>query len=237
MELLTYASISQIRDILENEPDSLTGKSISDLKNELGLGTFTTPLELDPIAREGLIKLNGDENFSTRSKLVWKALGPLDTAFAKDQRTWISLVFGPMRNLATPQGSTKEEKIDWIRKHWFPKTYRDYARHGIGKYWWTYEVARRQSVISTDEALDLFDYQQDLRSAIVDRTSTNINARVVGAVLKLIKQLREAGESYDRKRVRDLLKILNFDLARRELEALPEDLVFDIILRKWKALS
>lgn len=237
MELLTYASISQIRDILENEPDSLTGKSISDLKNELGLGTFTTPLELDPIAREGLIKLNGDENFSTRSKLVWKALGPLDTAFAKDQRTWISLVFGPMRNLATPQGSTKEEKIDWIRKHWFPKTYRDYARHGIGKYWWTYEVARRQSVISTDEALDLFDYQQDLRSAIVDRTSTNINARVVGAVLKLIKQLREAGESYDRKRVRDLLKILNFDLARRELEALPDDLIFDIMLSKWKALS
>lgn len=237
MELLTYASISQIRDILENEPDSLTGKSISDLKNELGLGTFTTPLELDPIAREGLIKLNGDENFSTRSKLVWKALGPLDTAFAKDQRTWISLVFGPMRNLATPQGSTKEEKIDWIRKHWFPKTYRDYARHGIGKYWWTYEVARRQGVISTDEALDLFDYQQDLRSAIVDRTSTNINARVVGAVLKLIKQLREAGESYDRKRVRDLLKILNFDLARRELEALPDDLIFDIMLSKWKALS
>ena len=237
MELLTYASISQIRDILANEPDSLTGKSINDLKNELGLGTFTTPLELDPIAREGLIKLTGDENFSTRSKLVWKALGPLDTAFAKDQRTWISLVFGPMGKLATPQGSTKEEKIDWIRENWFPKTYRDYARHGIGKYWWTYEVARRQSVISTDEALDLFDYQQDLRSAIVDRTSTNINAKVVGAVLKLIKQMREAGESYDRKRVRDLLKVLNYDLARRELEALPEDLVFDIILSKWKALS
>lgn len=237
MELLTYASISEISKILEAEPDSLTGKSISDLKNELGLGTFTTPLELDPIARAGLIKLKGDDHFSTRSKLIWKALGPLDTAFAKDQRTWISLVFSPMRNLATPQGSTKEEKIDWIRKNWFAKTYREYARHAIGKYWWTYEVARRQSVISTDEALDLFDYQQDLRSALVDRTSTNINAKVVGAVLKIVQQLREEGESYNRKRVRDLLKILNFDLARRELEALPDELIFDIMLSKWKALS
>jgi hypothetical protein len=237
MELLTYASISEISNKLTAEPDSLTGKSISDLKNEHGLGTFTTPLELDPIAREGLTKLKADANFSTKSKLVWKALGPLDTAFAKDQRTWISLVFGPMRNLAIPQGSTKEEKIDWIRKNWFAKTYREYARHAIGKYWWTYEVARRQSVISTDDALDLFDYQQDLRGALVDRTSTNINSKVVGAVLKLVKQLREEGESYNRKRVRDLLKSLNFDIARRELEALPDELILDIMLSKWEALS
>lgn len=237
MELLTYASISRISKILEAEPDSLTGKTIHELKNDHGLSTFGTTLELDALAREELLKLKQDAKFSTKSKLVWNALGPMDITYAKDQRTWISLVFGPMSSLATPKGSNKEEKITWIRQNWFARNYREYARHSIGKYWWTYEVARRQSVLSVDDALDLFDYQQDLRGALVDRTSTNINSKVVGAVLKLIKQLREQGENYNRKRVRDLLRSLNFDLARRELEALPEEKIFEIMFGKWEALS
>ena len=236
MELLTYASLRGIKTIAESDPNSLFGKTIQELKNEHGLTTFNIDLELDMLAIDGVLKIKPDAPFSMKAKLVWKALGRLNMAYAKDQRLWSSLVFGPLGNLTEAPGQKKEEKIKWITNHLFVRTYREFSRHSIGKYWWSYEVARRQQGIPVEDALELFDYQQELRSALVDRNSTNINPKVTGAILHMVKDQKDSGQNFDRERVRRLLANLNFDLARRELEALPEPTIRSIIADKWKKI-
>jgi hypothetical protein len=238
MEILTHYSLNQISAALDTNPDSLTGKTIFEIKDQLGLTTFSANIEMDPYAKSGLVNLSPETGFSHRAKLVRRALGSLDLAYAKDQRFWVSTIFGPMGSLAIPQGKDDDQKKGWIATHWFAPSHRGLLRdHAVAKYWWAYELVSRQDNVPVDDALELFDHQQDFRTQLVDRTATNMNSKVVGAILQLIKQLLDDGEKYDRERVRTLFKDLNFDLARRELEALPDELIFDIMLSKWKALS
>ena len=238
MEILTHYSLIQISDALDTNPDSLNGKTLSEIKDQLSLTTFSANIEMDPYAKSGLLNLSPETKFSDRAKLVRRALGSLDLAYAKDQRFWVSTIFGPMGSLATPQGSNNEQKKGWIATHWFSPSHRGLLRdHAVAKYWWAYELVSRQDSVPVDDALELFDHQQDFRTQLVDRTAINMNSKVVGSILRLVKELLDDGEKYERERVRKLFKDLNFDLARRELEALPDQLIFDIMLRKWKALS
>jgi hypothetical protein len=91
--------------------------------------------------------------------------------------------------------------------------------------------------VTIDEGLALFDAQKDLRTQIVDRTAINGNSKVVGRVLKLLMDDLAAGNKYDRKVVRELFSLLNFDLGRRELEILDAanlDAILSAMLRQAK---
>jgi hypothetical protein len=140
-------------------------------------------------------------------------------------------VFSPLGRLAElPNTGKDEELLTWIRNHWFSTSTRGLFRNqAISKYWWAYEILSRQGDMPVEDALTLFDGQQDLRNQIMDRTSINSNSRLIGKVLVVLKSELESGWEYDRDAVRLLFKDLNFDLGRRELEVLPGNKIAAII--------
>jgi hypothetical protein len=240
MKVLTFESISKLADVIASDSRATRGLSLEKVCEKFSLGYLEIDLELQPVAMEELnqIDLNA-ASYSTIAKLVRATLGEIDYSLAKDGRVWLSLVFGPLGALAEPSGSNEEERIQWISDHWFARTHRDFLRnHSISQYWWTYEILSRQDAVTIDEGLALFDAQKDLRTQIVDRTAINGNSKVVGRVLKLLKDDLAAGNKYDRKVVRELFSLLNFDLGRRELEVLAPanlDAILSAMLRQAKS--
>lgn len=235
MEIFTFDSMEKLSRKLAENPFELDNKNFGEIVDKFSLSTTAIALELDPDARRGLSSINLDKvDYTTLANLVRRAVGPIDYALAKDARLWFSLAFGPLGVLARPTESDREKRIKWISNHWFAKSHRDFLRNqSISQYWWAVEVLSRQRVLAIEDALALIGQQQDLRTQIMDRTSINGNNFVIGNVLKVIQAHLDSGETYDRERVRALLKYLNFDLGRRELEVLPASLLEPTIRDYW----
>jgi Family of unknown function (DUF6339) len=239
MRILTFESISKLADVIASDSRATKGMSLEELCRKFSLSILEIDFELQPLALEELNQTNlATVSYSTIAKLVRGAVGELDYSLAKDARVWLSLVFGPLGALAEPEGGNEQERVQWISDHWFARTHRDFLRnHSISQYWWTYEILSRQDAVTIDEGLALFDAQKDLRTQIVDRTAINGNSKVVGRVLKLLMDDLAAGNKYDRKVVRELFSLLNFDLGRRELEILDAanlDAILSAMLRQAK---
>lgn len=238
MRVLTFAGVEKLAHALEAHPRSQEGKSIQQLCDDLDLDFFELGLELNPDANRGLLSIDVSESeFSELSLLVRKSIGQIDYSIARDGRFWLSLVFSPLGRLATlPKTGKDQDLLQWISNHWYSQSTRALFRdHAISKYWWAYELLSRQGDLAVEEALLLFDGQQDLRTQIMDRTSINSNSKLIGKVLVLLKGELEAGWEYDRQAVRLLFKYLNFDLGRRELEVLPGSKISEIMRRAWSS--
>ena len=236
MRVLTYSGVEKLAHALEVDPRAGTGKTIQQLCDDLGLEFFELGLELDPDAKRGLLSIDVSKaKFSSLALLVRKSIGPIDYSIARDGRFWLSLVFGPLGKLAElPNTGTNDELLSWINTHWYSQSTRALFRnHAISKHWWAYELLSRQGDLPVEDALGLFDGQQDLRTQIMDRTSINSNSRLIGKILLLLKGELEDGWNYDRDAVRLLFKYLNFDLGRRELEVLTGDKISTILQRTW----
>jgi hypothetical protein len=236
MRVLTYSGVEKLAHALEVDPRAADGKSIQQLCDELQLEFFELGLELEPNAKRGLLSIDVSKaNFSDLCLLVRKSVGAIDYSIARDGRFWLSLVFGPLGRLAElPKKGTNDELLSWISNHWYSQSTRALFRsHAISKYWWTYELLSRQGDLSVEEALGLFDGQQDLRTQIMDRSSINSNSRLIGKILRILRDELESGWQYDREAVRLLLKYLNFDLGRRELEVLPGNKISVVVSETW----
>lgn len=236
MRVLTFAGVEKLAHELEANPRAGDGKSLQQLCDEMKLGFFDLNLELDPDAKRGLLSMDVSEaKFSDLSLLVKKSVGSIDYSIARDGRFWLSLVFGPLGKLAElPQLKDKEKLLNWIRTHWYSQSTRGLFRnHAISKYWWTHELMSRQGDLAIEDALRLFDGQEELRSQIMDRTSINSNAKLVGKILVTLKRELESGWVYDRQAVRLLFVYLNFDLGRRELEVLDGATISAIVEETW----
>ena len=236
MRVLTYSGVEKLAHALEVDPRVATGKAIQQLCDDLGLEFFELGLELDPDAKRGLLSIDVSKaKFSNLALLVRKAIGPIDYSIARDGRFWLSLVFGPLGKLAElPKTGKDHELLSWINTHWYSQSTRALFRnHAISKHWWAYELLSRQGDLAVEDALELFDGQQDLRTQIMDRTSINSNSRLIGKILLLLKGELEDGWSYDRDSVRLLFNYLNFDLGRRELEVLTGDKISTVLQRTW----
>jgi hypothetical protein len=236
MEIFTFDSMEKLSKKLADDPFSLDDMQFGEIVDKFSLSTITIALELNPDARRGLSTTNVEKlTYSTLAQLTRKAVGPIDFSLAKDSRFWFSLVFGPLGVLAKPMEINRDKRLAWISRHWFASTHRDFLRNqSIAQYWWSYELLSRQRVLAIEDALDLFSQQQDLRTQIMDRTAINGNKSVIGHVLGIVQgELNDSG-TYSRERVRDLLKYLNFDLGRRELEILPAAILEDTIRKHWR---
>lgn len=235
MEIFTFDSMEKLSKKLESDPFLLDNMQFGQIVEQFSLTTISIPLELNPDARRGLATVDvGRHDYSTLAQLVRKAVGGIDYSLAKDARLWFSLVFGPLGVLAKPTDLDPEKRMKWISNHWFASSHRDFLRNqSIAQYWWAYELLSRQRVLAIEDALELVSLQQDLRTQIMDRTAINGNKSVIGSVLKVIQEDLSKGETYDRARVRGLLKNLNFDLGRRELEVLPQTLLEKTIQDYW----
>ena len=236
MRVLTFSGVEKLAHALEAHPRVGEGKSIQQLCDDLELDFFELPLELDTDAKRGLLSIDVSKaKFSDLSLLVRKSVGSIDYSIARDGRFWLSLVFGPLGRLAElPKTGKDADLLSWISTHWYSQSTRALFRnHAISKYWWAYELLSRQGDLPVEDALELFDRQQDLRTQIMDRTSINSNSRLIGKILLLLKGELEDGWNYDRDAVRLLFKYLNFDLGRRELEVLTGDKISTILQRTW----
>ena len=80
------------------------------------------------------------------------------------------------------------------------------------------------------EALKLFDNQQDFRTQLVDRTAINGNSRVIGKTLQIVSS---DINNYNRNKVRSYFSELNFQLGRRELEILPDEVLVKALQELW----
>lgn len=236
MRVLTYSGVEKLARALEADPRAGTGKTIQQLCDDLELEFFELGLELDPDAKRGLLSVDVSKvKFSSLALLVRKSVGPIDYSIARDGRFWLSLIFGPLGRLAElPKTGKDDELLSWINTHWYSQSTRALFRnHGISKYWWAYELLSRQGDLAVEDALELFDGQQDLRTQIMDRTSINSNSRLIGKILLLLKGELENGWVYDRDAVRMFFRYLNFDLGRRELEVLAGNQLSSILTNTW----
>lgn len=236
MRVLTYSGVEKLAHALEANPRSGEGKSIQQLCDDLELEYFELGLELDADAKRGLLSIDVSKaQFSDLSLLVRKSVGAIDYSIARDGRFWLSLVFGPLGRIAAlPKTGEDPELLTWIRNHWYSQNTRGLFRnHAISKYWWAYELLSRQGDMAIEDALAMFDGQQDLRTQIMDRTSINSNSKLIGKILLVLKAELENGWDYDREAVRLLFKYLNFDLGRRELEILAGSKISSIVSQTW----
>lgn len=240
MRILSYAGVEKLAFQLEEDPRIAEGKSIHQLIDLLDLGFFETPLELDADARRAFLAMDvAKTEFSQIAVLVRKTIGELDVAMARDGRLWLTLVFGPMNKLAElPKSGNRDELLNWIRVHWYSQSTRGLFRdQAISKYWWAYELLSRQGDLAVEDALKLFDGQQDLRTQVMDRTSVNANSRVLGKVLLVLKEELDSGWTYDRTMVRTMFKYLNFDLGRRELDVLSSSKLASVVKQTWSTVK
>ena len=237
MRILRFDSVQKIADLLA-KGEVLHGLSLGELVQKYELETLEISHELDKDALRG-IKLKGlERSYSELSELVRKAVGEIDVALAKDARFWVSLVFSDLGILATlpnfegtEESKRGEQRIKWLRTHWFPSTHRNFLRdHAIAQYWWTYELLSRQQDMPVSEALKLFDNQQDFRTQLVDRTAINGNSRVIGKTLQIVSS---DINNYNRNKVRSYFSELNFQLGRRELEILPDEVLVKALQELW----
>jgi hypothetical protein len=236
MRVLTYAGVEKLAHALEANPRVVEGRTFPQICEDLTLEFFEVPVEIDADAKRGLLAVDVSKaKFSDLALLVRKSIGSLDYAIARDGRFWLSLVFSPLGKLAElPKSGSKPELLKWVNDHWYSQSTRgQFRNHAISKYWWAYELLSRQGDLAIEDALSLFDGQQDLRTQIMDRTSINANSRLIGKILVLLKGELESGWTYNREAVRTLFRYLNFDLGRREIEVLSGDRLESIVQEAW----
>ncbi len=236
MRVLSFAGVEKLAYALETNPRMAEGKSIHQLIEQLELGFFDAPFELDADAGRAFLALDLTKtHFSQITLLVRKAVGGLDIGMARDGRLWLSLVFSPLSKLAElPKSGSKDDLLKWINNHWYSQSTRGLFRdQAISKYWWAYEILSRQADLDVSDALKLFDGQEDLRTQVMDRTSVNANSRLLGKIMLVLKEDLESGWTYNRKDVRTLFKYLNFDLGRRELEVLSSTKLESVVKQTW----
>lgn len=174
----------------------------------------------------------GDADDYQAALLVWRSLGALSPALARENRIWTRLCHGEGLQYARRRWLSGNRRTDLPKQvgiHCFAKTQtmcRD--DNALGRLWWSAFIAYKFAPDFHEEALALILKTADVRSNFVERTWMTTRPSVSKALLRTMKADSWLTESEDN--FRETMKSLNVVGAGVAFEVLSEHGVNAIVL-------
>jgi hypothetical protein len=188
-------------------------------------------IDIAPLA--SALEEGGLQHDAKNALAVYATLRDLTPHQASDERLWVHLAhFECAPYIADrwlrsrPEGT--ELAARKVRNHFFARGGRGLLRDGgISRLWWLGHIAHQAHPKEPERFLDIVLHRQDVRSALLDRTSISLNPAVLGAIFAVMQSHWDA-DSKEREAPlfeRDVFRTWMAGLDRRGgivlLDALP----------------
>jgi len=170
---------------------------------------------------------------------ILAALPSMSPANATDERVWVTLSFGAfaeyMRERWKFRNSQEDKLPKHVLNHWFATGVRGRMRdNGISRLWWMGYIAKKVPGMSMAQVYEVLYANSDYRSTLLERNSSGNSLNVLTAVLKISQKAFDSGVPYNRESWRDFMKAVNFIGGRRNLAAMTQDSLIELLTPVYK---
>lgn len=230
--LIPYFSTQVAADLWKFRQENIAKYMSGDFDQEIS--TIGATMEL-PITGDldSLKELDDAATDYESAKTVWRALGNLTPALARENRIWTRLCHGEGLGYARKrwlEGKQPDKLVDQIGLHCFAKTLtacRD--DNALSRLWWSAFIANKFAPDFPEDALSLLLKKADIRSNFVERTWMTTRGCISKALLRAMRDdpwVTEREENF-----RESMKALNMIGAGLALEVLDTQQVDSFVKR------
>jgi hypothetical protein len=235
LQVLKTESVQKLRRLALATPEIIE-ESLEELalKHSLSFvqSTYTIDTGVELLLPTGISQdLNNDSENCSR---ILDSLPNLTPANATDERLWVTLAFGHYSDYLKERWQFRNSQEDKLSKHvlnhWFANGVRGRMRdNGISRLWWMGYIAKKVPGMSMQQVYEVLYANSDYRSTLLERNSSANSLNVLTAVLKVSQAAFESGVPYNRKAWRDFMKEVNFVGGRRNLAAMTQDSLVQLL--------
>ncbi len=161
--------------------------------------------------------------------VVYKTLSELTSHQASIERMWVYLCHSDCPQYVTRRWLNRrpekeDEAVRQVRNHFFATGNRALIRdNAVSRLWWLGKIAHDVDPESPQEFLSILLHRQDVRSALIERTSVSTNRKVLRGIYEVMREHWSDGGALF---ARDVFRAWMIALNRRGgvvlLDALPE---------------
>ena len=196
---------------------------------------FEASFEVDDVKLKALLPSNKNEAEVQNCMLIFEAMLNLTHFHARDARLWVYLTHTVLLAYSRARWVIPTDDIaavKYIKDHFFCTTNRGIERNNAAsRLWWNAALCNRAHGLSLKDALTALLYQTDVRSNIVDRSTTSQCLNVFSAVLrKLHESYHSDKKLFERILFREAMKKLNLVGGVKLLGVLPEQQVNALVV-------
>ena len=249
MPSLHYYSTRTVQSLLDHVDDRLDwyyepGDLEIDMPNEIEQPIRDSGLDYGEIA-DFLSSRSTSTDDDANALAVYDALSFLTRQQAADERLWTYLchVECPQytatrwldRRPADRKAATRK-----VRNHFFVSDNRSLVRdNALSRLWWLGLIAHEADAEDPDLFLKILLHKQDIRSALIERPSISMNARIIRAIYAVMREYWEAEAEkaplFQRKKFRRWMVNLNRRGGVVLLDALSDDQLDSLIRAEAEA--
>lgn len=223
MKILTSHSVDTLRIECFQNPGTILD-SFDSIVGKFGLETVEYPLDVDETVVRKL-SCNFSEKFAgdvANVAIVRKAFAGLDALAATDERVWVSLLLTHATDYARDRWwdpkVSHQSKVSAVSNHWFATSSRGFIRdHAISRLWWLGEYTESLDAIDSSLALEVLFWNSDLQSQFLGRPTVMSSRKIGDSILRVMKEVKDQGDVYDRDKFRRLCSSVDLKLGRQLL--------------------
>lgn len=249
MPSLRYYSTRTVQSLLEHVDDRLDwyyepGDLEVDMPDEIEQPIRDSGLDYGEIA-DLLSSRSTSTDDDTNALAVYGALNFLTRQQAADERLWTYLchVECPQYTAARwldQRPADRKAAARKVQNHFFVRDNRSLVRdNALSRLWWLGLIAHEADAEAPALFLKILLHKQDIRSALIERPSISMNARIIRAIYVVMREHWEAEAEKAPLFLRDKFRLWMINLNRRGgvvlLDALGDNQLDAVIRAEAKA--
>jgi hypothetical protein len=243
--VLSLNGLDKLRVMAINTPNSLlnkdeTTKSLESLVDEFNLELVPSPVnlraELNLQMPDGSSwESNGDRKNVAALHGTFAQLSP---AIATDERVWVSLAFGPLREYADARwpmskyNANKSSLSNGLKNKRFAATSRiRWREHAISRLWWLGHYAESFSDIDSSKVADVMFINSDALYNLLGRPAIANDRTIATHVVSVVHDyyFGEDAREFDRNSFRKFLKEIDLRSGRYIMGALEQEMLSTLV--------
>jgi hypothetical protein len=243
--VLALNSLDKLRVRALDDPNSLlnkdkTTKSLESLVDEFDLELVTSPVnirgELSLQMPDGASwESNGDRKNVAEFHSAFAELSP---AIATDERIWVSLAFGPLREYADARwpmskyNANKSSLSNGLKNKRFAATSRiRWREHAISRLWWLGHYADSFSDIDSSKVADVMFINSDALYNLLGRSAIANDRTIATQVVSVVHDyyFGDDPREFDRNSFRKFLKEIDLRSGRYIMGALEQQMLSNLV--------
>ena len=243
--VLSQNSLDILRIKAMNEPFSFlnkdeTTKSLDVLIRDFNLETVTAPINLvvdlklqSPVGASW--ETNGDRNNVFAMHQAFSTLSP---AVATDERVWVSLAFGPLREYSDARWSMSRHSADksslskgLLSKRFAATSRIRWRENAISRLWWLGHYAESFNELDSSKVADVMFMNSDALYNLLGRPAIANDRQLAWHVISVVHSyyFGDVKREFDRNNFRRFLKELDLRSGRFIMGALDQEILSNLV--------